>query len=136
MVGEEGRREIGDSVRDSQASAPSEFDISSTEVEQALRTQGKTCSMCSIMSENYPTKSPYCLHCVYIFSAMYLCISILERFQTLLACRLVFVFDYLEEFLFVQRVPCSAMLTHYWSSLAGVYIYTGMAYCLVSGVVS
>ena len=101
VVGEEGRREIGDSVRDSQASAPSEFDISSTEVEQALRTQGKTCSMCSIMSENYPTKSPYCLHCVYIFSAMYLCISILERFQTLLACRLVFVFDYLEEFLFV-----------------------------------
>ena len=38
VMGEEGRRET---ATDSQASAPSEFDISSTEVEQALRTQGK-----------------------------------------------------------------------------------------------
>ena len=39
----EGTEETGNSLTDSQASAPSEFDISSTEVEQALKTQGKPC---------------------------------------------------------------------------------------------
>ena len=73
VVGEEGRREIGDSVRDSQASAPSEFDISSTEVEQALRTQGKTCSMLGIMSETIPL-SHLIASTVYIFFLLCICV--------------------------------------------------------------
>lgn len=38
---EEERRDRGESMTDSEASAPSEFDISSTEVDRLLESQGK-----------------------------------------------------------------------------------------------